>query len=302
MNKGTLSAFTTYFIWGLFPIYFKYLHNVSAFQVMSHRVVWSFLFLILLVTVRGDFFNFVKSITWKRFLIYLVAGILLAINWTTYVWAVGQGYVIEASLGYFINPLVSVLLGVVFLKEKLRLTQWIPIALAVIGVAYLTISYGKLPWISLVLAFSFGLYGLVKKLAPLGSLHGVTLETGTIFAPALVFLIFQELSGTGSFGHAGGLITTLLALTGIVTAVPLVLFATGALQVPLTIMGLLQYVTPTLQFICGIFLFHEPFTVHQLVGFGIIWAALIIFTIENMGNRGVSSDSIMNNPDSKTMA
>jgi chloramphenicol-sensitive protein RarD len=285
MNKGSINAFLAYLMWGLFPIYFKFLHSVPAFQVMTHRVVWSFLLLISVVLVRREAREFFKSITLQRFLIYLGAGVLLAINWTTYVWGIAQGYVVECSLGYFINPLVSVLLGVVFLKEKLRPAQWGAIALAFAGVTYLTITFGKLPWISLVLAVSFGLYGLVKKISPLGSLHGLTLETGAIFLPALIFLIVQEMLGQGAFIHAGGQISILLALTGLITAVPLILFAIGARSVPLTVLGLLQYIAPTLQFLSGVFLFKEPFTYHQLIGFGIIWAALIVFTVENLASR-----------------
>lgn len=285
MNKGSLNAFLAYLMWGLFPIYFKLLHNVPSFQVMTHRVVWSFLFLIGVIMVRRETCEFFKSITLQRFLIYLGAGVLLAINWTTYVWGIAQGYVVECSLGYFINPLVSVLLGVVFLKEKLRPAQWVAIALAFTGVTYLTITFGKLPWISLVLAVSFGLYGLVKKISPLGSLHGLTLETGAIFLPALSFLIVQEGMGQGAFIHAGGQISILLALTGLVTAIPLILFAIGARSVPLTVLGLLQYIAPTLQFLSGVFLFKEPFNHYQLIGFGIIWAALIVFTVENLASR-----------------
>ncbi len=285
MNKGTLSGLIAYLMWGIFPIYFKQIHDVPAAQVMTHRVVWSFLFFIILVAARSEMKIFRHSINLRTFLIYLGAGTLLAINWLTYVWAIAAGYVVESSLGYFINPLVNVLLGVVFLKEKLRPSQWIPILLATAGVSYLTISYGKLPWIALVLAFSFGFYGLVKKISPLNSIHGLTLETGAIFLPALIFLISQEIYGTGSFGHTSIQNNLLLALTGIVTAVPLIFFAYGARNIPLTIMGLLQYVAPTLQFLSGVFLFHEPFTQHQLIGFGIIWIALIIFTVENLSYR-----------------
>jgi chloramphenicol-sensitive protein RarD len=285
MKKGVISGFSSYFIWGLFPIYFKLLHSVPALQVMTHRVVWSFLFLLIIVLIRGEGKAFRLSITPRLFLIYLGAGTLLAINWVTYVWAVGQGYVVEASLGYFINPLVSVLLGVVFLKEKLRPIQWIPVVLAVIGVGYLTISYGKLPWISLVLAFSFGFYGLVKKISPLGSLHGLTLETGAIFVPALVYLLAQEFLGAGAFGHISPFITILLALTGIVTAVPLIMFSYGARNIPLNVLGLLQFITPILQFLSGVFLYGEPFTQHQLIGFGFIWAALLIFSVESFTNH-----------------
>lgn len=285
MNKGVLSAFLAYVCWGVFPIYFKMLHSVSPLQTMTHRVVWSFLFLLLILVVRKEVGPFWKEINFKRFMIYLGAGTLLAINWLTYVWAIAQGFVIESSLGYFINPLVSVLLGVIFLKERLRPAQWIPVGLAVIGVSYLTITYGSLPWIALVLAFSFGFYGLVKKVAPLGSLFGLTLETGAIFIPALIVLLVAELNGTGEFGHGPLLTTVLLSLTGVVTAIPLLLFSTGARSVPLTTIGLLQYIAPTLQFLSGIVLFREPFDSSRLVGFGIIWLALIIFTVENLSER-----------------
>lgn len=195
-------------------------------------------------------------------------------------WAVGIGQVVESSLGYFINPLVSVVLGVVFLHERLRPTQWLPVGLAAAGVLYLTFSYGSLPWIGLVLAFTFGLYGLLKKLAPLPSLPGLTFETGLIFFPALVYLLVMELLGKGSFGHTSISISLLLTLSGIVTAIPLLFFATGARSVPLSTLGLLQYIAPTLQFLIGVLVFHEPFTLERFVGFAFIWTALIIFSVE----------------------
>jgi chloramphenicol-sensitive protein RarD len=285
MNKGILYAAGAYFIWGFFPIYFKAIEQISAFQVTAHRVVWSFLFLILVVAARRELRGLRALITRRILLIYLAAGALLAVNWLTYVWAVSSGFVVEASLGYFINPLVSVVLGVVFLHEKMRPAQWLPVALAACGVTYLTISHGSLPWIALVLAFSFGLYGLMKKLAPLGSLHGLVLETGAIFVPALLLLVISEASGTGAFGHAGVLPSLLLALVGVVTAIPLLLFATGAKNVPLTTLGLLQYIAPTIQFLIGVLIYGEPFTPERLVGFGIIWVALVIFSTENLMAR-----------------
>jgi chloramphenicol-sensitive protein RarD len=285
MDKGVASALFAYLMWGVFPIYFKWLHTVPAEQTVSHRIVWSFVFLIILILARGEYRDFRKSITLRRVLIYLGAGALLALNWFTYVWAIGQGYVVESSLGYFINPLVNVLLGVVFLKERLRPLQWIPVGLAVIGVAYLTYSHGSLPWIALVLAFSFGFYGLVKKVSPLGSLHGLTLETATIFLPALGLLLAQEFAGVGAFGHSSWDINLLLVFTGVDTAVPLIFFAIGARSVPLSTMGLLQYIAPTLQFLSGVFLFNESFTQERLIGFGIIWFALAIFTFESFAQR-----------------
>ncbi len=285
MNKGVISAFTAYIMWGVFPIYFKLLHTVPAFQTVSHRVVWSFFFLVIVIALRGEGKAFLKSLTWKRFFIYLGSGTLLCINWFTYVWAISQGYVVESSLGYFINPLVSVVLGMIFLGEKLRPLQWIPVILAVAGVAYLTITYGSLPWIALILAFSFGFYGLIKKISPLGSLHGLTLETAAIFLPSLGVLLVEEFRGVGAFGHDGWLISILLALTGVVTAVPLILFSIGARSIPLSTVGLLQYITPTGQFLSGVFLFGEPFTHDRLIGFSIIWLALIIFSVESLSRR-----------------
>jgi chloramphenicol-sensitive protein RarD len=285
MNKGILSGIAAYTLWGFFPIYFRALESVSAFQVSAHRFVWSFLFLMVVVAVRGELRSLRSVITRRNLLVYLGAGALLGINWLTFVWGVQAGFVVEASLGYFINPLVSVVLGVVFLRERLRLAQWIPVALAAAGVVYLTISHGSLPWIALVLAFSFGLYGFMKKLAPLGSLQGLTLETGTMFVPALAFLAFEHASGNGAFGQVGFLPTLLLALLGVVTAIPLLLFANGAKNIPLSTLGLLQYISPTIQFLIGVLLYGEPFSPDQLIGFGMIWVALIIFSAENLLNR-----------------
>lgn len=289
MKKGILYVLAAYGLWGFFPIYFKTLQAVPAFQIMAHRVVWSFVFLAGIILFRKELKKLIRSITPKIAWLYLIAGVLLAINWVTYVWAVNAGFVVEASLGYFINPLVSVLLGVIFLQERLRPLQWLPVILAAAGVTYLAISMGQLPWIALVLAFSFGFYGLIKKIAPLNSLQGLTLETGAIFIPALGFLLFEQMRGTGSFYNAGVSTSLLLAATGIVTAVPLLFFAAGTRLVPLTTVGLLQYITPSAQFLLGVFLYNEPFTKERAIGFTIIWAALIIFTLENLWQRRPAS-------------
>jgi chloramphenicol-sensitive protein RarD len=285
MSKGAIYAAISYTLWGIFPIYFKALHQVPSEQVVAHRIVWSFLFLISLVAVRRDIPSLKSVIKPHTLLIYLVTGVLLAINWSVYIWAINNGFVVEASLGYFINPLVSVLLGMIFLGEKLRRAQWFPLGLAVAGVIYLALNYGSLPWIALALAVTFGLYGLMKKIAPLGSLQGLTLETAAIFLPALGYLLFAGLHGTGSFGHSDLLTTLLLVLTGVVTAVPLLFFAAGARRVTLTTMGLLQYISPIMQFLIGIFVFGEAFTSARLFGFAIIWLALIIFSSENYLNH-----------------
>ncbi|MHB8932882.1 MAG: EamA family transporter RarD [Bellilinea sp.] len=285
MKKGILYILAAYGLWGFFPLYFKTLQGVPAFQIMTHRVVWSFLFVGAIILFRQEFKALVKSITLRIALTYLLAGVLLAINWVTYVWAVNEGFVVEASLGYFINPLVSVLLGVIFLQERLRPLQWLPVILAAAGVTYLAVSMGQLPWIALVLAFSFGFYGLMKKVAPLNSLHGLTLETAAIFLPALGFLLFEQFRGAGSFVNDGLGTTLLLAATGIVTAVPLLFFAAGMKIVPLTTVGLLQYITPTTQFLLGVLLYNEPFTKARAIGFVMIWVALAMFTFENLWHR-----------------
>ena len=284
-NKGVIYATVAYVMWGIFPLFFYAIKVVPATQIVSHRIIWSFIFLAFLILVRSEFGALKSALSPRILLIYTVAGILLSINWLTYVWGVNSGYVVETSLGYFINPLVSVLLGVIFLREKLRLVQWVPIGLAAAGVAYLTVNYGSLPWIALVLAVTFGLYGFIKKVAPLGSLHGLTLETGAIFLPAVGFLIIEEARGVGAFGHTGLITGLLLCLTGIVTAVPLLLFASGARRVPLSTLGLLQYITPTLQFLVGVYILGEPFTFSRLIGFAMIWMALFIFSTESFINR-----------------
>ena len=285
MNKGVFYGAAAYALWGFFPIYFKALHSVSAFQIVAHRVVWSFVFVAIVIFWRRELPALKASLNRRTLLIYLCAAILLAINWMVYVWSVNSGFVIEASLGYFINPLVNVLLGVLFLRERLRPAQWIPIGLAALGVIYLAFNYGSLPWIALLLATSFGLYGLVKKIAPLGSLHGLVIETGVLFLPALGYLLFEETLGVGAFGHTGVPTVVLLVLIGGVTAVPLLLFASGMRSVPMSTMGLLQYISPTLQFLIGVFLYGEAFTPARLVGFSIIWLALILFSTENIFSR-----------------
>lgn len=293
MNKGILSGLGAYALWGFFPIYWKYLHDVPALQVIGHRIGWSFLLLIGIILGSGQWKEFRSVALQPRVIgIYSIAAILLSVNWLVYVWGVNAGFIVETSLGYFINPLLSVLLGVLFLRERLRPTQWIPVSIAAIGVIYLTAVYGRLPWIALSLAFSFGFYGLVKKLAPLGSLHGLTLETGIVFPVALLYLLIVEVSGSGAFLHQSTLIDVFLIGAGVVTTIPLLMFASAARLIPLTMMGLLQYIAPTLQFLLGIFLYKEHFEQSHLIGFGIVWVALVIFWVENYLSRRVPVEPI----------
>jgi chloramphenicol-sensitive protein RarD len=219
--------------------------------------------------------------------IYFAAALLIGINWLVYVWAVNSGFIIEASLGYFINPLLSILLGVIFLRERLRSWQWVPIGLSALGVLYLTFTYGRLPWIALTLAFSFGLDGLVKNTAPLGSLFGLTLETGLLFLPALLYLVYSNGIGQGAFLHTGAGSDLLMVGAGLITTAPLLLFASAVHRIPLSLVGILQFITPTLQFLLGALIYREPFTYDQLIGFGMVWVALIIFGIEGfLAHRG----------------
>jgi chloramphenicol-sensitive protein RarD len=287
MNKGIVNGLGAYILWGFFPIYWKLLHKVPALQVIGHRIAWSFVLLIFVILLTRQWNAFrVVALVPKTIAIYSVAAVLLSINWLVYVWGVNAGFIVETSLGYFINPLISVLLGVIFLRERLRTLQWIPVGLAALGVLYLTLTYGRLPWIALSLAFSFGVYGLVKKLAPLGSLYGLTLETALVFPVALLYLTFVGVTGTGAFLREGGITDLLLIGTGVVTSIPLLMFASAARQIPLTMIGVLQYIAPTLQFLIGVFLYHEPFDRSRLIGFGLVWLALVIFWVENyLANR-----------------
>lgn len=287
MNKGILYGIGAYALWGFFPIYWKFLHDVPALQVIGHRIGWSFILLLAYIVLTRQWEAF-RSVAFKRRTvgIYSIAAVLLSFNWLIYVWGVNAGFIVETSLGYFINPLLSVLLGVIFLRERLRPLQWLPVGLAAVGVGYLTFVYGGLPWIALSLAFTFGFYGFVKKLSPLGSLYGLTLETAIVFPIALGYIAFVGFSGLGAFLRQGAQVDLFLVGAGVVTTIPLLMFASAAKQIPLTIVGLLQYIAPTLQFLIGVFVYKEPFDFSRLIGFGLVWVALAIFALENhLANR-----------------
>lgn len=282
-NKGILYGIAAYTLWGLLPIYWKSLKGVPPIEILSHRMVWSFFFMLVILAVT-------RRWTWIRpvlkqpkvLLTYLLTAVLLSINWFVYIWGVNSGFIVETALGYFINPLVNVLLGYIFLKERLRKAQLAAVLLALCGVVYLTITYGSLPWIALTLAFSFGFYGLLRKTAVLNSLEGLSLETGWLFLFAAGALIFFELRGDAAFGHSPMTTNILLIGAGAVTAVPLLLFAASARRVTMATLGILQYLAPTLQFLIGVFVYGEAFSRTQLVGFSFIWAALAIYSVESI--------------------
>jgi chloramphenicol-sensitive protein RarD len=285
-NKGTLAALAAYFLWGLLPIYWKLIQQVAATEILAHRMLWSFVFMLGLMAWGREWRWLKTAVTRPRtLLLFVTSATLLGINWLTYIWGVNNGYIVDTSLGYFINPLVNVLLGVVFLQERPRGGQWLAIGIATVGVAYLALSYGVVLWISLTLAFTFAFYGLLRKTSSLNSWEGLTLETAVFFLPALAYLFFLEANGTAAFGHAAWDTTTLLILTGAATSIPLLLFAYGARQVTLTTLGILQYIAPSMQFLIGVAIYNEPFTSVRLIGFSIIWLALAIYTGENIWRR-----------------
>ena len=296
MNRGVFYAIGAYALWGFFPVYWKLIHDVPALEIIGHRMVWSFVFVVIVVTLSKKWQGIKTSLTDKRTLLtFLMTAGLLFVNWLVYVWAVNAGFIVETSLGYFINPLVNVVLGVIFFREKLRLWQWIPVGIAFSGVLYLTISYGSLPWIGLTLAFSFGLYGLLKKTARENSLQGFTLETGFMFLPALTYLLILEFSGRGAFGHGTPTETILLAFSGVATGLPLLLFGAAAQKIRLSELGFLQYIAPTLQFLIGVLVYGESFSPDRMIGFGLIWVALAIYTADSVLARQRSHAVVLGN-------
>ena len=278
-RAGTGAAVAAFFLWGLFPLYWKALAAVPAPEVVAHRTAWGFVAVAAWVTLRGRWAD-ALSVASRPGTVARLAGsaVLIALNWLLYVWAVVHDHVVEASLGYFINPLVNVLLGVLVLGERLSRAQQVAVALAAAGVAVLTVGHGRLPWIALALAVSFGLYGLARKTVGADAVVGLLWETGLLAPLAAGWLVSLAARESGAFGAAHPGASALLALGGVVTAVPLVLFARGARSLPLSTLGLLQYLSPSIQFLLAILVFHEPFTIAHAATFASIWAALGVLT------------------------
>lgn len=282
-SKGVLYAAAAYAAWGLFPLFFKQLGHVGAQEVVAHRTVWSLLFVMALLLVK-------KHFSWMRAVLgqpkvlaaFALSAVLLATNWLIYVWAVQNDHVLDASLGYFINPLVNVALGFAVLHERPRKLQWLAVGLAAAGVVWLTVQAGRLPWVALSLAFSFGFYGLLRKIAPLGALEGLTVETLVLAPIAIGALAWWSLQGHSAFVSGDSFTLFMLLLSGPLTAITLLLFASGARRIPMTTLGLLQYIAPTTQFVLGVWLYHEPFQPSRLVGFALIWAALAVYSLESL--------------------
>jgi chloramphenicol-sensitive protein RarD len=272
-SKAAWYVGLSYALWGFFPIYWKILAGISPVQLICHRIVWSFLLLIVMIGRSQELTSLWQAMRTPRVVaIYTVAAVTIAMNWLIFVWAVSANQIVQISLGYFINPLLSVVLGMLVFRERLRHMQWICVALAAAGVLYLAVALDALPWIALSLAASFGTYG--------GPVPGLTFETGILFIPAALYLIVEEIAGRGAFMHAGPLRNLLMLGAGPTTTVPLLMFAAGVRRIPLSLVGMLQYINPTLQITIGVMLYKEPFSRIQLVGFALVWSALALYAIE----------------------
>jgi len=281
--SGVIYAGSAFLIWGLGPIYWKALGAVPPLEIILHRMVWSFIFLLILIVTGRRWHEFLNALKDFRILLTLFStAVVLGLNWWLYIWAINNNYVLQGSLGYYINPLVNVVFGVVFLRERLRPAQILAVLLAGVGVVYLTSSYGAFPWIAVALASSFGLYGLIRKVAPVGPLVGLSIETMLLTPPAAAYLISLEAKGSASFLHGSISIDLLLLGTSVLTAVPLIFFISGARLIKLSTVGLLQYIAPTGIFLLGVFYYHEPFSMVQVWTFILIWTALAIYSTDSV--------------------
>jgi chloramphenicol-sensitive protein RarD len=282
-RRGILYGVSAYLLWGLFPLYFPLLKPAKPLEILSHRVVWSLVFVVIVLLIRREWAWMRKTVgSARRLGLLLLAASTIAVNWGVYIWAVNNNHVVEASLGYFINPLVTVLLGIFLLHERLRTAQWLAVGLATVAVLVLTVNYGRLPWIALTLAFSFATYGLVKKIIGMPVIESLGVETALLFLPAMAYLIWLQGNGQLRFGHVAVGTSVLLALSGVITAVPLLMFGASAARVPLSTLGLLQYITPVIQFLIGVLVVHEALPPSRLAGFTLVWAALIVFTVDSI--------------------
>lgn len=285
-RRGLLYAFGAYALWGVFPLYFPLAEPATPLEILAHRVFWSAVLsgaLLLVPAVRRDLGTLLRS---RRRMTYLtVAALVLAVNWYTYIWAVNSGEVVQASLGYYVNPLVSALLGVIVLHERLRRLQWISLGIGFVAVVWLTVEHGGLPWTALALAFSFGSYGLFKKQADAPAVQSLAVETAVLTPAAIAYLAYLVASGQSTFGNHGAGHTLILISLGVVTAVPLLCFAGAATRIPLSVIGMLQYMTPTIQLALGVFVLNEPLPGRRLAGFVIVWIALALLMIDGLVAR-----------------
>ena len=280
-RRGTLYGAGAYLLWGLFPLYWPLLAPAGALEVLAHRILWSLVVVVVLLGVARRLPQLRAAVRDRRRLAQIsLAAVVIAVNWGTYIYGVTNDRVVETSLGYFVNPIVTVLLGVLVLGERLRPVQWVAMGAALVAVVVLTVENGSPPWIALILAFSFGTYGLLKKTAGVGAVEGLAIETAVLFPVATAYVVTIGITGQGTFTSEGGGHAVLLVLAGVVTAVPLLLFGAAASRVPLTTLGVLQYLAPTMQFLLGVTLFDEPLPIVRLLGFVLIWIGLALFTVD----------------------
>jgi chloramphenicol-sensitive protein RarD len=285
-RRGFLLGAAAYAMWGLFPLYWPLLRPAGAVEILAHRIFWSVVVMVLLVVLLGRLRNLRGVLEDRRALAMLVlAAAVIAVNWGTFIWGVNNGHVVETSLGYFINPLVTVLMGVLILGERLRRLQWVALGIAAAAVVGLTVEYGRPPWVALALAFSFGTYGLAKKKANVCAVESLTVETLVLAPVAAGYILWLVAQETSTFGAEGAAHGVLIAATGLVTAVPLICFGAAATRISLTTIGLLQYLAPTIQFALGVLIFREAMPTMRWVGFALVWLALVIFTYEALNNR-----------------
>jgi chloramphenicol-sensitive protein RarD len=294
-RRGTLLGVSAYVMWGLFPLFWPLLAPGGALEILAHRVVWSLVTIVLILGLSGNALRRMPR-TRRQLGLLAIAGVLIAINWGIYIWGVDHHHVVETSLGYFINPLVTVALGVIVLGERLGRMQWAAVAIAAIGVIVLTLQAGSPPWIALALAGSFATYGLIKKVVGVDPAAGLLVETAVLAPVALGYLLVIGANGSGSFSGHGAGHSLLLIAAGPVTAIPLLAFAAASLRVPLSRMGLLQYITPTMQFVLGVTVRHESLPAVRAVGFVLVWVALIVFTIESTSRRTPVTDEAVPDP------
>ena len=279
-RQGVIYGLLAYVVWGFFPVYFKWVQLVPPLEMVAHRVLWSFVFLLLLIAWKGAWGAILGMLTRPKPLAALaLSTLLIATNWLVFIYAVSIGEVLQASLGYFINPLVSVLLGFVFLGERLERLQWLSLLLAFVGVGYLAVQYGSLPWISLVLGVTFGLYGLIRKSLHVEPLVGLTVETLLLAPFALLYIVQLHQRGTGVFLASSTRLDILIAMSGVITAIPLLMFATAAKRLRLATIGFLQYITPTIQFLLAVTVYGEHFTRTHLISFLLIWCGLALYSL-----------------------
>jgi chloramphenicol-sensitive protein RarD len=284
-SRGLLLAFSAYLLWGAFPFYFKMLSAAGSFEIIGHRVLWTFVFCLAGVMVWREW-GHLRAVLANRSLFWRLtgAGVLVTVNWSIYVWGVLNDHVVDAALGYFINPLVTVTLAVFVLKERLRAAQKVALAIGTAAVIVIAIGFGQVPWVALSLAATFGVYGLLKKQvsAQVSPLVGLTVETALLAPAALVFLGWLQLSGSSNYLAHGPALTVGLTLAGVVTAIPLLLFAAASSRIPLSMMGLIQYLTPVIQFAFGVWINHEVMPAPRWIGFGLVWVALVILTVDSL--------------------